>query len=90
MWTTRIFLGIVFGGVGFFLWFLLGLVREELSHMHRTPALTSASEMGTEVLRPLSQGRTIRPGRDVATVRTVLGTGAHPAGAARKERSCGI
>jgi hypothetical protein len=41
MWTARIFFGIAFAAIGFLLWFLLGLIREEIvfSRCTLAPAL---------------------------------------------------
>ena len=36
MWTARIFFAIVFSGIGFMLWFLFGLLREERAHLPGT------------------------------------------------------
>ncbi len=36
MWTTGIFLGISLAGVGFLLWFLFGLIREQIRESRRT------------------------------------------------------
>ena len=41
MWTARIFFAIVFSGIGFMLWFLFGLFREERAHSLRHARIVS-------------------------------------------------
>jgi hypothetical protein len=88
MWTARIFFAIVFSGIGFMLWFLFGLLREERAHLSRH-ALNLSSAQSSRRLRLRNQASTIRQEHDAVTLRLVSWFGADRT-PAKEEPSCGI
>ena len=88
MWTARIFFAIVFSGIGFMLWFLFGLFREERAHsLQHARSLSPAQDPPR--LRIRSQASTIQQEQDAVTLRLVSWFGAERT-PAKEEPSCGM
>jgi hypothetical protein len=88
MWTARIFFAIVFSGIGFMLWFLFGLLREERAHALRHARSLSPAQDPPR-LRIRSQASTIQQEHDAVTLRLVSWFGAERT-PAKEEPSCGM
>jgi len=78
MWTTGIFLGISLAGVGFLLWFLFGLIREQIRESRRTlmPRAWFSSGRERQLLLPRRHSAGVQAEHSV-TVRLVWRTGAN-------------
>jgi hypothetical protein len=88
MWTARIFFAVVFSGIGFMLWFLFGLFREERAHsLPHARSVSPAQSPGR--LRLRNQASTIEQGHNAVTLRVVSWFGADRA-PAKEEPSCGM
>jgi len=88
MWTAKIFFAIVFSGIGFMLWFLFGLFREERAHsLQHARSLSPAQDPPR--LRIRSQASTIQQEQDAVTLRLVSWFGAERT-PAKEEPSCGM
>jgi hypothetical protein len=88
MWTARIFFAIVFSGIGFMLWFLFGLFREERAHsLQHARSLSPAQDPPR--LRIRSQASTMQQEHDAVTLRLVSWFGAERT-PAKEEPSCGM
>jgi hypothetical protein len=88
MWTARIFFAIVFSGIGFMLWFLFGLFREERAHSLRH-ARSVAPAQSPPRLRLRNQASTIEQEHNAVTLRLVSWFGADPT-PAKEGPSCGM
>jgi hypothetical protein len=88
MWTARIFFAIVFSGIGFMLWFLFGLFREERAHSTQHARSLSLARNPPR-LRVRSQASTMQQEHDAVTLRLVSWFGAERA-PAKEEPSCGM
>jgi hypothetical protein len=88
MWTARIFFTIVFSGIGFMLWFLFGLFREERAHALRHARSVSAAQNPPK-LRLRNQATTMQQEHNAVTLRLVSWFGAERA-PAEEEPSCGM
>jgi len=88
MWTSGIFFGIIFAGVGFLLWFLAGLIHEAVSYSRRAERSTAynPNALGTLLW---NQSGAARQGQDKVTVRLVWWLGSARA-RAKEEPSCGM
>jgi hypothetical protein len=88
MWTARIFFAIVFSGIGFMLWFLFGLFREERAHSTRHARSLSPAQSPPR-LRLRNQASTMQQEHDTVTLRLVSWFGADRT-PAKEEPSCGM
>lgn len=88
MWTARIFFAIVFSGIGFMLWFLFGLFREERAHSLRHARIVSPAQ-STPRLRLRNQASTLQQEPNAVTFRLVSWFGTERA-PAKEEPSCGM
>jgi hypothetical protein len=88
MWTARIFFAIVFSGIGFMLWFLFGLFREERAHSLRQARIVSLAQSPPR-LRLRNQASTMQQEPNAVTLRLVSWFGAERA-PAKEEPSCGM
>jgi hypothetical protein len=88
MWTARIFFAIVFSGIGFMLWFLFGLFREERAHSLRHAQRVSPGQSPRR-LRLRNQASTIHQEHNAVTLRVVSWFGADRT-PAKEEPSCGM
>jgi hypothetical protein len=88
MWTARIFFAIVFSGIGFMLWFLFGLFREERAHSLRHARIVSLAQSPPR-LRLRNQASTMQQEPNAVTLRLVSWFGAERA-PAKEEPSCGM
>ena len=86
MWTARIFFTIVFSGIGFMLWFLFGLFREERAHALRRARSVSPAQNPSK-LRLRNQASTMQQEPNAVTLRLVSWFGAERA-PAKEESSC--
>ena len=85
--STRIFFGITFSGVGFLLWFLVGLIREEIRYSRRKLMPSALRDSGREKLPLRGQKTAIQREQDAVTVRLVWWYGASTQ---EGEPTCGI
>jgi hypothetical protein len=88
MWTARIFFAIVFSGIGFMLWFLFGLFREERAYSIRHARSNSLAQSPPR-LRLRNQASTMQQEHDAVTLRLVSWFGAERT-PTKEEPSCGM
>jgi hypothetical protein len=86
MWTMTIFFGTVFASIAFLLWFLAGLIREEISS-HRAVVLSSLRHSKSTRLVLREQKTAVQREQDSVTVRLVSWYGAS---AQEGKPTCGI
>jgi hypothetical protein len=89
MWTARILIGVIIAGIGFLLWFLAGLFREQPLRLPRVRLQFARQASGIRHLRLWNRWSAVRHEENVMTVHSVWWYGASRAGTVKGEPSCG-